>query len=220
MRDEIRAGNREKGGDARTWAMRWRTARIAAGRPAISMRDLRRVVTINPRQGGRNRIERALRDIHSELKNIIPILGMPDDAESRFDFLREWVDGIDDSDIADDARAGRLLLNVAYAIAHAFELGLAAGRGPPEREIHKRWLKKRIPGLITGAENKADAEERHQFMKDVWRANRSEFSGRKLAKKICDGDFGSVTDLSVERVRALIYEWEADLRMGEGWVAS
>jgi hypothetical protein len=203
---------REAEESAQTWVMRRQAARIAAGLPAnnprMSLSNLRRVTTNNPREHGRNRIERALRDIHGELKNIIPILGAPDDAESRFDFLREWVDGIDDSVIADDAKAGRLLLNVAYAIAHAFELGRDAGSGPPERKLHGRYLKRRGSGLTTGAENKADAEERHQAMKEVWRTNRSEISGRKLAKKICDGEFGRITDLSEERVRVLISKWK------------
>ena len=44
-------------------------------------------------------------------------------------------------------------------------------------------------------------------MKEVWLAQRGNFSARKLAQKICDGEFGVGTDLDFETVRALFGKW-------------
>ena len=100
---------------------------------------------------------------------------------------------------------------MAMAIRIAFELGRASITGTVDPAAAAKLVtmvnRHRHGGLMTGAEAKADAEERHRVLKDVWRAHHGQYSDRELAKKVCDGEFGFVTDLGEDRVRALFGEW-------------
>ena len=98
-----------------------------------SLRDLRRVSPINSRGAGRAHLEGAVEDIRPYRKDIIPVIGMPDDVASRFAFFCEWVDGIDDdaAAIADDEKAGRLLHNVALRNRPCVRAWALCGRRPP-----------------------------------------------------------------------------------------
>jgi hypothetical protein len=178
---------------------------------------VKRIPPGNPRKVGRNRMEREVNGAFERLRISGALRPAYKNGERNYVWdtetanMRVHLDeiaNIVDETIADDDKAGLLMRTIGYAFGSMHGLGGMEGSHEPESELRARREKRRIPGLITGAENKADAEERHQFMKDVWRANRSEFSGRKLAKKICAGDFGHPPDLSEERVRALISKWE------------
>jgi hypothetical protein len=82
---------------------------------------------------------------------------------------------------------------------------LAGGRAASER--------RRRGGLKTGAINREDADDRHRAMREIWMREHGSVSARKLAQQIIDGKHGrGITDLSIERIRALFTEWKRD-----GW---
>ena len=174
-----------------------------------TLRDLRRVGPVNRRVAGRARMDRGFKHAieHMRLSGAMTPGFVADNETAVMRMHLDDIGGIIDEAIADDHKAGLLMRTIGYALDRASGLGRVEGERQPGSELRARREKRRIPGLITGAENKADAQERHQAMKEVWRANRSEFSGRKLAEKICAGEFGPITDLSEERVRALISQW-------------
>jgi hypothetical protein len=174
-----------------------------------TLRDLRRVGPVNPRVAGRARMDRGFRHAieHMRLSGAMTPGFVADNETAVMRMHLDDIGSIIDATIADDDKAGLLMRTIGYALDSASGLGRMEGEHLPGSELRARRDKRRIPGLVTGAENEADAEERHQAMKEVCRANRSECSGRKLAKKICAGEFGRITDLSEERVRALISQW-------------
>ena len=182
--------------------------KIAAPRRRFFLRSLRRVAAGNPRDAGRARMERGFKHAieHMRWSGAMPPGFVADNENALMRMHLDNIASIIDDAIGDDDRAGLLMRTIGYALDHMSGLGRIQGENEPRSELRARREKRRIPGLITGGESKADAEERHQAMKDVWRANR-EISGRKLATKICTGEFGPVTDLSEERIRVLIYQW-------------
>jgi hypothetical protein len=143
-------------------------------------------VKTNPRVAGRARLERAMREIYASLKDIIAVIDMPDDAESRFAFFRSWVDAIDDGPIADDASAGRLLRNIAFAITHAFEIGHSAGRGPPERVLHKRLRASRNGAVNSHRDASQERDKWTAVARRIMDADKSNAGVEKMADKICN----------------------------------
>jgi hypothetical protein len=125
---------------------------------------------------------------------------------------------------------------MAMAIETAFELGKAAIVGKADPVAAEQIVAgmeamangRRNGGLTTGGDARADAEGRHRALKEVWVARREQFSGRELAEKVCAHEFGFVTDLSEERVRALFSKWareavdatERDTWATSCWIAS
>jgi hypothetical protein len=173
------------------------------------VRGIHRVVPLPPRERGRVRMERGFKHAieHMRLSGAMtPGFVM----ENEIAVMRMHLDDIDsiiEETIADDARAGLLMRSIGYALDCASGLGRIEGDHPPASELRARREKRRVPGLITGAENKADAEERHTALKSLWVKERG-LGRNELARKIVDGDFGFVTDLSEERIRSLFTEWK------------
>jgi hypothetical protein len=70
---------------------------------------------------------------------------------------------------------------------------------------------RRNGGIATGAINREDASDRHRSMREIWQREHGSVSARKLARQIADGKHGrGITDLSIERIRALFTEWKRE----------
>lgn len=177
---------------AQTWALRWRAARIAAGRPAKSLRDLRRVTPRPPREYSRARMEQWFKQQFFRTP-----LGKDGDLMHSVDIMRMHFDdifSIIDETIADDDKAGLLMLTIYYA------LGTAEGHGRTEgrRELEAREREKASAGLVGTergvATNQDKAAAWHKEAGPIWWEKRGRFlveGGRRpktsqesLAKKL------------------------------------
>ena len=70
---------------------------------------------------------------------------------------------------------------------------------------------RRRGGLATGAINREDASDQHRAMREIWQREHGSVSARKLAQQIVGGKHGrGITDLSIERIRALFTEWKRE----------
>jgi hypothetical protein len=197
-----------KKSNARLWAeasARWE-ARLKASRDFIGPRiplhlRLVRTTPLPPRERGRARLEQWFK------QQFRMPLGKDGDLMHSGDLMRMHLDDISDiidETIADDDKAGLLMLTISYALRGAEGHGRAEGAYEPECRLREKSRATRLGGDVRGEQQQDEAAEWRDAAWPIWwekrgqlpkNVRRREMPQEKLARAILDALKGKVPGL-------------------------
>ena len=194
-----------------------------------TLRDVRRVVPLPPRESGRARMERPV-DNAFDAMGLTGALTPGFVRDNEIAKMREHLDDIArivDETITDDDKAGLLLRTFGYALDAMFGLGRIDGGNEPGRRLRERDAARELGARERGKQLTAKAAEWHKIVRPIWWEKRGRHiaagqkrpnpSQERLANQIIDGRHGKILGLpSVGQVWDTIKAWEKEQRRVSG----